>query len=363
MKNPYQQISTHKVHTIILFTLLSTSPIWSTSVDTIQSAQKSIIREIHSSVLIEAHTHEDLWNVPVCVSVPGDDITSYLRVNVADRHGKDKSFGKNYYVSKDLFETITPIEEPPEAFQTVFRKMKSNLPNFPEAIGHMQYSPPVYLNSETVIKSFTYKTDEVKNWTTTAKCKIDGNTLIAFDMGNAHTIENSRRGLYEPHLVRWKDRFYMTGRAEDKRGYLLTSDDGLTWSEPQPWTWDNGEEIPMDQTMTKLLSHPNGLVLVYTRIRDDNTQTFRHRAPLHVADLDPKTNRLIRNTERIIVPDKGMAVGNFWAWPLTQDETIIFTAEWPRDGRTTNGDIWICRIKWRYPNTDLTTDGAIKAMQ
>ncbi|MFT5369647.1 MAG: hypothetical protein ACI8V2_004625, partial [Candidatus Latescibacterota bacterium] len=335
----------------------------SNPVDTIQTAKQSIIREINSSVLIKADTHEELWNVPLCVSTPGDPITGYLRINVADRHGKDKSFGKNYFTSTDLFQTITPTNKPNDAFKHIFMPIQSNLPNFPQAIGHMQYSPAVFLDSNTVIKSFTFKTDDVKNWVTTAKCKIENNMLHAIELGNAHTIENSRRGLYEPHLVRWKNRFYMTGRAEDKRGHLLISDDGLTWSKPQPWTWDNGEEIAMDQTMTKLLSHPDGLVLAYTRIRDDNTNTFRHRAPLHVAGLDPTTHRLIRNTERIIVPDKGMAVGNFWAWPITQDETLIFTAEWPRDGRPSNGDIWISRIKWRNPNTDITPEGAIQSAQ
>lgn len=328
----------------------------------IEPSDRSIIREIESSVIIAGDTHEALWNVPKCASLPGDPPTGFLRVNVADRHGKDQSFGRHTFRSNDLFETLETVEDAGTAFDRVLPSIQSSLPEFPDATGHAGYAPPVWLDADTAIKSFTFQRDGIKNWVTTARCEARGRELHAIALGNAHTIENSRRGLYEPHLVRWKDTFYMTGRAEDGHGYLLTSEDGLTWSPPHPWTWDSGGAIPMDQTMTKLLSHPDGLVLVYTRIREDNTATFRHRAPLHAADLDPDTCQLIRETERIIVPDRGMAVGNFWAWPLTRNQTVIFTAEWPRDGRTSNGDIWICRINWRNPNLDLTPDGNLVAV-
>jgi len=70
--------------------------------------------------------------------------------------------------------------------------------------------------------------------------------------------------------------------------------------------------IPMHTTMTKLLSHSDGLLLVYTRIREDNRDVFRSRAPLRCADVDPGTLSLRRSTERILIPNNGLPVGNFW---------------------------------------------------
>ena len=335
---------------------------WENRMDTIVAAENSIVKEIHASVLIRGDSHEALWNVPTVASVPGAPITVYLSVNVADRFGRDQSFGKHLFMSRDFFETLEKIETAPDhVFGREFAGPGPGLSGFPEAISHTYTSPAVYLDRETAIKAFTLKKDEVKYHATSALCKVREEKLVPVVVGNAHTIEASRRGLYEPHMVGWNGRFYMTGRSEDGRGYLLVSDDGLMWQPPQPWAWDNGEEIPMDQTMTKLLVHSNGLVLVYTRIREDNKNTFRHSAPLHVADLHPETLRLKRDTERIIVPDKGMALGNFTVWPITPQESYVTTGEWPRDGRTQNGDIWLCKIRWRTPNLRLTEDGFEKA--
>ncbi|MFW6309011.1 MAG: hypothetical protein ACOC1S_03235 [bacterium] len=146
-------------------------------------------------------------------------------------------------------------------------------------------------------------------------------------VSNALT-NNEARGFLEPHIAEYAGWYYMTVRAEDGRGYIMTSEDGgRSWNSPQPWKWDNGEEIPMDTTMTKLLSHSEGLVLVYTRIRSDNVQYFRSRTPLHCAEIDPGSLTLRRSTERIIVPncstDTGrgaLSLGNFWVWPVSQEK-------------------------------------------
>ena len=139
----------------------------------------------------------------------------------------------------------------------------------------------------------------------------------------------------------------MTARCEDGYGYIMVSDDnGRSWSKPVPWCWDDGDKIPMNQTMTKLLSHPQGLVLIYTRKRDDYAKVFRNRAPLHCADLDPVSLTLKRSTERIIVPNKGNPIGNFWVWPVNKNESWVMVTEWPRDGRKENGDTWLAKIYW-----------------
>jgi hypothetical protein len=137
-------------------------------------------------------------------------------------------------------------------------------------------------------------------------------------------------------------------RAEDGRGYVAVSEEaGRTWREPQSWRWDDGEPIAMHTTMTTLPAHPGGLLLVYTRIRDDNRDVFRGRAPLHCTDIDPATLTLRRSTERIVVPNRGLPVGNFWVWPIDEDRSYVAVAEWPRDGRAENGDTWLAKIYWR----------------
>lgn len=77
-------------------------------------------------------------------------------------------------------------------------------------------------------------------------------------------------------------------------------------------------------------------------------------------DGDTISLSLMRSTERVIVPDKGLPVGNFWVWPVNQDKSYVVTAEWPRDGRDENGDIWFVKINWPQPNTSLTSEGFSK---
>ena len=329
----------------------------------LNTTNSSLVKEFDSYVIIDGNTHEELWNAPFVATKPGNPIRFFLSINVADRIGKDLSFDKQYYTSTDFFQNMTKVDQlPPEISFYWNKTLQSDIPDFPILINHLWSSPPVYLDKSHVIQAFTQKSEQGKYSVTTALCKISDGKLIALKLGNFHTIEkNSPRGLYEPYIAKWNNKFYMTCRAEDKHGYLLVSDDGLNWGDPIPWTWDIGEEIPMDQTMTKFVVHSDGLLLCYTRIRDDNAETFRHRAPLHIADFDPATLRLKKDSEYIIVPNKGMPVGNFWVWPVNQQESCVVTAEWPRDKQRAeqniNGDIWLCRIKWQNPNTLLTKDG------
>jgi len=337
-----------------------------------EGAAESIIREIESVVIIPGSAHTGLWVHPELMTSPGDPVQIELRVRDTDRKGADQHKDWNCFKTDANFQTLQPI---PESSAGLWKRKDLSVNDFvapadksivlPSKLGHTWCAPFVYLDSKTILQAFT--TQEGKFYTTQSlTARIDKNGYVPLYISNGWSNEKAR-GLYEPQVEVYKDRCFMTGRAEDGRGYFMVSSDrGRSWSKPSPWKWDNGEEIPMNQTMTKLLSHSDGLVLVYTRIRGDNDNAFRNRSPLHIADFDVKTLSLKRATERIIVPNrsktgKGLPVGNFWVWPINQSESFVVVTEWPRDGRKENGDTWLTRIKWKRPNLQMTADGIERA--
>lgn len=318
----------------------------------------SLIGEVRAKVVIVGDDHEALWVHPELVSDPDHPERIEFRVRPTDRYGKDGHGDYIYFETIDFFETLSPIAKPTSNFWQYVGLRKEHLhPSTAfrvPGLGHTWGCPAVYTDSNIFIQGFTSKAtaEGNANQVQTLVVRRDGDTLVPVHISNSRT-NSVGRGLYEPHIVGYKGRHYMSVRAEDGRGYLLVSEDkGYSWSEPIPWRWDDGTEIPMNQTMTKLLSHSDGLVLVYTRKRDDNADVFRHRAPLHCADIDLETLQIKRDTEIVVVPNRGLCVGNFWVWPISPEESYIATAEWPRDGRLENGDIWLVKVGWKKPNED-----------
>lgn len=331
----------------------------------IAGGEGSIIEKIESAVIIPEAYHEDLWVSPKLVTIPGNPIVCELLARTTDRKGKDQHTKSHYFRTDDFFETLHAVEKPTAvAWKRIGISREDLIPNeelgvqVPENMGHTQYSEYLNLAGDTILQAFTTKKENSKqNIVQSLTAKVENGKYRLLHISNSWTNATGR-GLYEPQIAEYGNKYFMTARAEDGFGYVMVSHDrGKTWDEPVRWRWDNGEEVPMDQTMTKLIAHSNGLVLVYTRKRDDNSQTFRHRAPLHVADFDTETLTLKRSTERIIVPNKGLAVGNFWVWTVSPEESYVVTAEWPRDGRKTNGDIWLAKIKWHTPNEKVENDG------
>lgn len=330
-----------------------------------KGADESIVRHVESAVIIPGDTHNDLWVHPNLVTVPGDPIVIELALRSTDRRGGDRHTVFNYFRTDDYFQTLRPIAEPTAAAWKRIGLTPDDLAPPPDAKVQVPRPPRaqwhwarnyVHIDANTVLHPFLVAEGRCHSVQTLA-AKLDGERIVPWYLSNAWS-NHQARGLLEPQIAEYEGRYYMTVRAEDKRGYVLVSEDnGRTWSCPAPWRWDCGEEILMHTTMTKLLSHSDGLVLVYTRIRDDNANVFRNRAPLHCADLDPRTLTLRRSTERILVSNKGLPVGNFWVWPIDQQQSYVVVAEWPRDGRNKNGDTWLAKIYWKRPNRQLTRDG------
>lgn len=203
-------------------------------------------------------------------------------------------------------------------------------------------------NGDILLPFSTIK--ELKGWNSmrwcgSARCRFDGEKVEVLDVGNlvTHPVP---RGFVEPSMAAHGNRYFMTLRAQDGHSHVTVSEDGLTWADPIPWRWDDGEAIAMDQTMAKFISCPAGLFLVYTRITDDNGKVFRHRAPLFLSQVNPEAVCLIRATESTLLANRGFPVGNFKVHEISPRETWVTAPEWDRSGKDVTCDNRLTRILW-----------------
>lgn len=187
---------------------------------------------------------------------------------------------------------------------------------------------------------------------TVLRCVFDGETLSYVEHGNEMSVDVPR-GLGEPSLTKFSDRYFLTLR-NDEQGYVTSSGDGLHFDEPRPWAFDDGTNLGSYNTQQHWVTHSHGLFLVYTRRGADNDHVFRHRAPLFIARVDPEKLHVIRDTERILVPERGARLGNFGVVDVSPDETWVTVTEWmqPKGVEKYGSDnsIFVARLKWNRPN-------------
>ena len=215
----------------------------------------------------------------------------------------------------------------------------------------------VNLPDGTVMMSFTFGVKDHPRAVCGVRCTFDGEELVVRETGPALTNAKGR-GLLEPSITLFKDRFYLTIRAEDGRGYVSASDDGLHYAPQQAWAFDDGEVLGMSTTQQHWLTHSEALFLVYTRRDASNEKVMRWRAPLWMAQVDPETLRLMRKTERIVLPLVGDGVkapeqvplmGNFGIVNASPNESWVTDGSWcPKD--KTLGELQLARITWSRPN-------------
>jgi lysophospholipase L1-like esterase len=194
---------------------------------------------------------------------------------------------------------------------------------------------------------------------TVLRCRFDGTRLTFVEQGSELVLEEGR-GVYEPSLTRCQGRFYLTLR-NDTAGYVATSDDGLNFGPIQPWRFDDGTDLGNYNTQQHWVTHGDSLWLVYTRRGAHNDHVVRHRAPLFIAQVDPKTLAVIRKTETILVPERGARLGNFAICEVSPDETWVTVAEWmqthsphiiipPENAFNADNTVYTARLRWKTPN-------------
>lgn len=205
--------------------------------------------------------------------------------------------------------------------------------------------------------SFTFGPKPEHRMVAGVHASFDGERLAIREVGPP--LRNPvGRGLLEPSVTAFDEKFWMTIRAEDDRGYVSVSGDGLNWEGKTAWAWEDGTPLDMSTTQQHWLTHSDGLFLVYTRKDLTNTAVTRWRAPLWVARVDTEKKCLLKSSEQIVLPLVGDGIenpdgvalmGNFDVTNASADESFVTVGEWmPRKGA--RGDLLLARIRWSKPN-------------
>ena len=200
---------------------------------------------------------------------------------------------------------------------------------------------------------------EVEYQTIVLQLAFDGDKLTFVRHGNQMTIAGGR-GLYEPSLAFFHSKYYLTLR-NDTRAYVAVSEDGLNYGDVTPWLFSDGSDLGSYNTQAHWLVHSDGLFLSYTRRGANNDHIARNRAPLFLAQIDPDKLRVQRQTEKILLPERGVMLGNFGASNITPDESWVTDSEFIVNGqnhpRGADGTTWISKIKWSKVNSLISSGG------
>jgi len=178
----------------------------------------------------------------------------------------------------------------------------------------------------------------IKTCCVTVRYAFDGEGLRVVRAGEPIEAPELKRGFAEPSLVRSGGKYYLTLRSNE-RGMFAESDDGLAFSKPVPWRWEDGAEIGNRNTQQHWLAGGDRLYLAYTRERPDNMHVFRNRAPVFMAKFDPVRRCLLRETEMPLVPELGARLGNFCCAAAGDAEAWLVPAEWMQ---SIDGELGVC---------------------
>ncbi|MFW5915786.1 MAG: exo-alpha-sialidase [Planctomycetota bacterium] len=190
--------------------------------------------------------------------------------------------------------------------------------------------------------------DEKVRTTCVAECEFDGEKLEVLRLGNGLSVDVAR-GLYEPSVARVGNRYVLTMR-NDEKGYVAVSKDGLEFQQLKPWTFDDGEELGNYNTQQHWVTREDRTWLIYTRRGLNNDHVFRHRAPLMMAEVDLDSMTVRRETERVLVPERGARMGNFGVTRVDENETWVTAAEWMQpvgcEEHGSDNRVYLVRITW-----------------
>ena len=209
--------------------------------------------------------------------------------------------------------------------KNAFSKMKFvQMPDGYECCGNGSGQSVELENGDLLIPVYYRKNGEPIMYAQVMRCSFDGKDIKLIEMGNSLTMHIAR-GLGEPSLVFYNGTYYMTIR-NDECALVARSEDGLNYTDLQHWKWDDGSIVQTYNTQQHWMMVEDELFLVYTRRGANNDHVFRHRAPLFAAKVE--NMRLVRDTEFVVVKERGARLGNFCAAPYKDGKAVVMAAEW-----------------------------------
>jgi hypothetical protein len=145
--------------------------------------------------------------------------------------------------------------------------------------------------TEVVVLRGSWKDDARLEWTASNHVKTG--------------LEQSTRGMIEPTLAQFPDgRILLVMRGSNVRKpelpsykwYSVSQDDGGTWSEPKPWTYEDGTHFFSPSSMSILVKHSTGRVFWIGNVPPENGNGNDPRLPLVLGEVDAKTLLLKRDS-------------------------------------------------------------------
>ena len=127
-------------------------------------------------------------------------------------------------------------------------------------------------------------------------------------------------------MTEFEGRYFLTIRA-DHSAYVTSSKDGLKFDSVREWTFDDGLPLGSYNTQQHWVTCGGGLFLIYTRKGAQNDHMFRHRAPLFIAQVNPETLQVMRDTERVLIAENKATLGNSGVCRISDHESWVTCGE------------------------------------
>jgi len=171
--------------------------------------------------------------------------------------------------------------------------------------------------------------------------------------------ELSLRGAIEPTIAAMPDgRILMVLRGSNDyagtlpgyKWYCTSHDHGVTWDDPRPWRYQDGELFYSPSSFSELIRHSSGRCFWFGNICPENPHGNLPRYPLVVGEVDPHSLLLRRDTlfevdTRTEEDSPGLQLSNFNIYEDREtSELVLRVTRFMPDDKAQSSDVYLYRI-------------------